>query len=100
MPNFIEIGQASLEINVTKFLYTLQYFSSPGGPPGPRVTSLGRGVHLATGKISSSSDDPSTRYLLAKLVDFVVGVSDPQTNKKQTHTHTVNDMSPHNMQRQ
>jgi len=45
MPNFIEIGQTSLEKSVTKIVYTLQYFGSPGGPPGPRVTSLRQRVH-------------------------------------------------------
>ena len=86
MPNFIEIGQTSLEKSVTKIFYTLQYFGSPGGPPRTKVTSLGRGVHqppLANGKISSSSDDPSPRYLLPKLVDYVAGVRNKQ--KKQVH---------------
>jgi len=50
-----------------KILYILQYFGSPGGSPGPRVTSLGRGAHkappLATWKILSSFDDPSLRYM-------------------------------------
>ena len=30
---------------VTNFFYTLQYFASPGGPPEPKVTGLGDGVH-------------------------------------------------------
>jgi len=47
-------------------------------------------------KILPSSDDPSPRFLLPKLVDFVAGV----TNKKKQKTHTVNDKSPHYMRRQ
>jgi len=32
-------------IALQKFVYTLQYFGSPGGLPGPKVTVLGSGVH-------------------------------------------------------
>jgi len=88
MPNFIEIGQTSLEKSVTNIFYTLQYLGSPGGPPGQRVTSQDHHVHqppsIATWKISSSSDDPSSRYLLPNLVDFVAGVMD---KKKQKNKH-------------
>ena len=45
MPNFIEIGETTLEKSVTKNFHTLQYFGSPGGPPGPKVTGLSCGVH-------------------------------------------------------
>ena len=55
MPNFIEIGEITLEKSVTKFLHPDYYFGSPGGPPGPKVTSLGGGVHQPT------------RYLPAKF---------------------------------
>ena len=51
---------------------------------------------LATWKISSFSHDPSPRYLLPKLVDFVAGL----TNKHRPTYHTVNDMSPYYMRRQ
>jgi len=40
MTNFIKIGETIFEKSVTKFLYTLQYFGSQGGPPGPHVTGL------------------------------------------------------------
>ena len=95
MLNFTDIGETTLEKCITKIFCTLQYFGSPGGPPGPKITGLSGGVHLpplATCKISSRSDDPSPRYLLSSFVDFVAGV----THKK----HTVNDMSPHYMRRQ
>jgi len=44
MPNVLEIGKTTLEKSVTIF-YTLQYFGSTGGLPGPKVTGLGGGVH-------------------------------------------------------
>jgi len=43
MPNFIEIGETTLEKSVTKIFYTLQYSGSPGEPPRPNVISLGGG---------------------------------------------------------
>jgi len=73
MPNFIEISETTVEKALQMF-YTLQYFGSSGGPPWPKVTDLGGGVHqppLATSKISSN--DPSLRYLLPNLVNFVAG---------------------------
>jgi len=69
-----------------KIFYILQYFGSPEGPPGPRVTSLV--PPLATWKILSSSDDPSPRYLLPKLVDFVASVTHKKTYSKR-HMTTV-----------
>jgi len=40
--NFIALGQTIYEKTVTNFFYTLQYFGAPGGPTGPKFTSLGR----------------------------------------------------------
>jgi len=77
VPNFIEIGETTLEKSVTKYFYILQYFGSQGDPKGPNVTGVCGGVHqppLATCKILSRSDNPSPRYLLPNFVDFVAGV--------------------------
>jgi len=84
MPNFIEIGQNSLEKNVTKIFVPQGTPWTKGHWSGSWCTST---PPLATWKISYSSVDPSPRYLLPNLVDFVAGVTDKK--------HTVNDMSPH-----
>jgi len=83
VPNFIEIGETTLEKTVT-IVYTNHYFGTPG------VTGLGGGVHhpllpLATCKISSRFDDNPPRYLLPNFVDLLAGV----THKKDTQKHTV-----------
>jgi len=79
MPNFMEIGETTLEESVTNFFTPFNILVSLGDPLGQRsLTSLGGGVHqppLATCKISSRSDDPSPRYLLPNFVDFVAGVT-------------------------
>jgi len=64
--------------------YTLHFLGASGGPPGPKFTSLGGDVQegtLSSCQISSPSDNPSTRYLLPKFVDFVDGLTARQTNK-------------------
>jgi len=79
MPNFIEIGETTVEKTVTNFFLHPSYFGSLGGPAGPNVTGLGDGLYhpppLATYKISSRFDDPCPRYLLPNFVDFVAGVT-------------------------
>ena len=67
-----------------KFSYTVQYFSSPGGPLGQMSCSGWWGTHplLATCKILSHSDDPSQRYLLPNFVDFVAGMTHKINHKQ------------------
>jgi len=79
------------EKSVTNF-YTLDNFGAPGDPLYITTqtcelwfTSLSGDVQqdprLSSCQILSPSDNPCTRYLLPKFVDFVDGVTDniPQT---------------------
>jgi len=62
-----------------------QYFGSPGDAPRPNVTVWVVwyiNPPLATCKISSCSDDASSRYLLPHFVDFVVGMTHEKTPTK------------------
>jgi len=51
MPNFIEIGETTMEKIVTKMFYTLQYLAPQGQAPGPKVPCLGGGVQLCCVKL-------------------------------------------------
>ena len=87
MPNFIQIGETTLEKIVTSFFTPFNILVSQGGPPGLEVTGLGSRVHqlpssIATCKYSSRFDDPFPRYLLPNFIDFVAGVTHKQTRTK------------------
>jgi len=87
MPNFIRLVKPPWQ-------KALQNFFTPFNILAPQVTGLGGGVHQPSSSYLQNFVPfrrPSSRYLLPNFVDFV---ADPQ--KK----HTVNDMSPHYMQRQ
>jgi len=92
MPNFIEIGETILEKKRLQIFYTLQYFGSPEGHPGPKVTGLGGGVYL-----------PPSSYLL-NFVPFWRPLSEISAAKlrrlccrRDPQKSTVNDVSPHYM---
>jgi len=67
-----------------QIFYTLQYFGSPGRPPRPRVTSMGRGVHYPP---SSNLENfvlfcrPFSEIPAAKVSRFCCG-RDPQKKTK------------------
>jgi len=75
MPNFIEIGETTLEKSVTKFFTPFNILAQKGVTLGKRSRWWGTSTPQATCKSSSSSDDPSPRYLLPNFVDFVAGVT-------------------------
>jgi len=81
MPNFIEIGETTLEKSVTKFCTPFSNLAFQGTfwAKGHRSVWWGTKPPLASCKISSRSDDLSPRYLLPNLVDFV---RDPRKHKK------------------
>jgi len=74
MPNFIALGQTMYEKSITIF-YTLQYF----GAPCTKVHQPGwwriARPPLSSCQILSRSENPFTRYLMPKFVDFVDGVT-------------------------
>ena len=99
-PKFTKIGEDLLRTNASrhakfglakrctsnalqKIFYTLQYFGTPGKPPGlkftNRVRCTTRPAPLSTLQISSGSENPYIRYLLPTFLDFGNGV----TEKKQ-----------------
>jgi len=39
VPNFIPLGKRCTR-KALQFFYTIQYFGTPGGPPGPKFTNL------------------------------------------------------------
>jgi len=94
-PNFSALGQTMYEKCYEKRLH-LQYFG-PKGTPCAKVHQPGDDIQqgpLAVepcctsrparpGKFCPPSENPSTRYLLPKSVDFVDGVTHIET-----HTHT------------
>ena len=96
MPNFIEIGETTLEKRVTNFLI-LQYFGSLGGLPGPMVTGMYGGVHQPPSSYLQNFV-PFRRplfeiYLLPNFVYFVAGVTHKNKHvstcgDKNTDTHT------------
>ena len=77
MPNFIEIGETTLE-KCYKFFTPFNILA----PPWSNVPGLGGGVSpLDTCKISSHSDDPFPRYLLSNFFYFVAGMTTKKTQK-------------------
>jgi len=87
MPNFIETGETTSDKALQNFFH-LSIFWLHRGTPGPKVTGLVVAYinpPIATCKISSRSDNPSSRYLLPNFVDFVAGVTHKNTKHKKTY---------------